>query len=249
MRVSSQSAYVLHHRDYSESSLVLEAFAIHHGRIGLLAKGARRPKSPWRGLLEPFRPLLLSWTGRGELAILTGAELERDASIVEGRQVFSGFYLNELLMRLLHRHDPHENLFAAYRRALFALSQGADDETVLRVFERDLLRELGYGLVLDREVSTESPLEAEAVYDYLPEHGPRRLAQPDAACEGVRISGASLLALAHDSLDGVDTRREVKTLMRATLARHLGDRPLNSRRLYQSIVAARLRNNERDSRS
>lgn len=247
MRVAAQPAFVLHCRDYSESSLLLEVFAARHGRLGILAKGARRPKSPWRGILKPFQALLLSWSGRGELAILTGAETERGADALAGPAVFCGFYLNELLMRLLHRHDPHEVLYGAYRQALTSLGRGDDHEVVLRIFEKHLLRELGYGLVLDHDIDNQTPLDAQAVYDYLPERGPRRVSGDEGSGEGVLIRGASLLALARERFDDENTLREVKALMRAALARHLGDQPLNSRRLYQSVVAARIRNSTRSS--
>jgi DNA repair protein RecO (recombination protein O) len=247
VRVAAEPAFVLHCRDYSESSLLLEVFAARHGRLGILAKGARRPKSPWRGVLKPFQALLLSWSGRGELAILTGAEAERGTDTLGGPAVFCGFYLNELLMRLLHRHDPHEALYRAYRQALLSLGRGDDHEAVLRIFEKHLLRELGYGLVLDYDIESQAPLDAEAVYDYLPERGPRRMSGANRSNEGVLIRGASLLALAREQLNDEDTLREVKALMRASLARHLGDKPLNSRRLYQSVVAARVRNNTRST--
>ena len=245
MRVAEEPAFVLHARDYSESSLLLEVFAQRHGRLGILAKGARRPKSPWRGLLKPFQPLRLSWSGRGELAILTGAEAEGGADGLTGPAVFFGFYLNELLVRLLHRHDPHEALYGAYRQALVSLGRGEEHEAVLRIFEKHLLRELGYGLVLDHDIDSRAPLDAQAVYDYLPERGPRRLSGEPG--EGIVIRGASLLALARERFEDEDTLREVKTLMRVALARHLGDKPLNSRRLYQSVMAARIRNSRRST--
>lgn len=247
MRVAAEPAFILHSRDYSESSLLLEVFAARHGRLGILAKGARRPKSPWRGVLKPFQPLLLSWSGRAELAILTGAETERGTDGLTGPALFCGFYLNELLVRLLHRHDAHEALYGAYRQALSSLGRGEDPETVLRIFEKHLLRELGYGLVLDHDIDSQAPLDAQAVYDYLPERGPRRISSDAGPGEGVLIRGASLLALARERFDDANMLREVKTLMRAALARHLGDKPLNSRRLYQSVMAARIRNSTRST--
>ncbi len=247
MRVAGEPAFILHQRDYSETSLTLEVFTARHGRLGLLAKGARRPKSPWRGLLKPFQPLLLGWSGRGELGILTAAEPERASACVEGAAVFCGFYLNELLLRLLHRHDPHETLFDQYRRALEALACNDPQEDVLRVFEKHLLRELGYGLVFECVAPERAPLEPDAVYDYSLEHGPRRIGPETGALAGVRIHGASLMALAQERLDDARARREVKRLMRAALAPHLGDRPLHSRRLYQSMVAARSRHSQRSN--
>src|SRR3970282_94597 len=135
MRIHQQPAYVLHHRDYSETSLLLEVFRAHNGRIGLIAKGARRASSRMRVILKPFQRLLIGWSGKGELAVLTGAEQDAGAPALAGAALYCGFYLNELLLRLLHRHDPHEALFAAYRIALDALGRGGAHEAAMRVFE------------------------------------------------------------------------------------------------------------------
>lgn len=243
MRIQQQPAFVLHARHYSETSLIVEVFTREHGRLGLLAKGARRRSSPWRGLLEPFQPLLLSWSGRGELPIVIHAEPD-GAIKLDPATLYCGFYINELIMRLLHRHDPHEALFTHYHSALAALACAAVPEIVLRLFERDLLGEIGYGLVLDHDITDNSPLMPEAHYDYLLDRGPLRLpaTELERPPQGIRLRGASLLGLAAGRLDGDAARHEAKALMRAALARHLGDRPLHSRRLYQHMLALRARN-------
>lgn len=238
MRVLEQPAFVLHARNYSETSLILEVLTPQHGRLGLIAKGARRPQSRLRALLIPFQPLLIGFSGRGELMILTGAEAEGVAYGLWGEGLYCGFYLNELLVRLLHRHDPHEQLYRAYGDALAALLHAeGGNEAALRRFEKALLRELGYGLVLDHDVSDRRPIAADAWYDYVPERGPVRVAHPEVQTkpQGVRLRGESLLAFANDELRDPRTRREVKLLMRALLAPHLGDRPLHSRRLFREL--------------
>jgi DNA repair protein RecO (recombination protein O) len=242
MRVTGEPAYILHHRDYSETSQVLDVFTPRHGRLGLLAKGARRPSSPWRGLLKPFHPLLIGWTGRGELPILTQAESNGDSLVSLGATLYCGFYLNELLLRLLHRHDPHERLFTLYSDALTRLGNGMPQEPVLRHFEKRLLDEIGYGLVLDHDVGDNSPLQPESLYDYRLDRGPLKLANPDlhTAVEGMRIRGRSLLALANDNLDtDAVALREAKQLMRMALDSHLGGRPLHTRTLFRSIITPR----------
>jgi DNA repair protein RecO (recombination protein O) len=239
VRVAGEPAYVLHHHDYSETSLVLDVFTPHHGRLGLLAKGARRPSSPWLGLLKPFHPLLIGWAGRGELPILTQAEGAGECAVSHGATLYCGFYLNELLLRLLHRHDPHERLFAHYGDTLARLNHVASPEPILRQFEKRLLDEIGYGLVLDRDVGDNAPLRPDSLYDYRLDRGPVRLAHPDlpGSVEGMCIRGSSLLALANDALDGDPVaRREVKQLMRAALDNHLGGRPLHTRNLFRSII-------------
>jgi DNA repair protein RecO (recombination protein O) len=237
MRVQGQAGFVLHARDYSETSLILEAFTPRHGRFGLLAKGARRPSSKVRGLLKPFQPLLLSWVGRGELPILTGAEVDGDAPLSSGPVLYCGFYLNELMVRLLHRHDPHETLYEIYRETLAALSRGDETEPVLRLFEKRLLGEIGYGLVLDRQIDDNAPIDAEGWYDYVPERGPTRLAEPALSrARGIVVRGATLTALARNDLNGPEVLRETKRLMRSVLAYYLGDKPLHSRKLFYNIA-------------
>lgn len=241
MRIHQQPAFILHHRDYSETSLLLEVLTVRHGRLGIIAKGARRANSRMRGVLKPFQRLLIGWCGKGELAVLTSAESADSAITPEGQALYCGFYMNEVLLRLLHRHDPHEGLFDAYQTALQRLHRDDSNEMVLRIFEKHLLRELGYGLVLDYDVADKTPIDAQAMYDYILDRGPVRLAHPQLhrPAEGVRIRGASLQALERETLSNPVVLRDVKSLMRAVLALHLGDRPLHSRKLFRRIVFSR----------
>lgn len=231
MRVSHELAYVLHHHDYGETSLLLEMFTRRHGRLGVIAKGARRARSPLRTTLIPFQPLVMGFSGRGELSTLTAAEPAGAAPTITGEALFCGLYLNELLLRLLHRHDPHERLFENYSDALGRLGEGRETEAALRVFEKRLLEDIGYGLVLDHEVQNGSPIQPEHHYRYIPERGPVNAHAADG--EGIAVQGASLLALAREHLDDTIALREAKHLMRALLARHLGERPLTSRGLFR----------------
>jgi DNA repair protein RecO (recombination protein O) len=242
MRVAQASGFVLHQRDYSESSLLLEVYTRAYGRVGLIAKGARRPSSRVRGVLKPFQALLLSFSGRGDLMLLTAAEPDGLASPLVGEALYCGFYLNELLIRLLHRHDPHEALYDRYQAALEGLAAGGANEAILRVFEKHLLGEIGYGLVLQHDTEAQ-PLEPDRLYDYVADRGPVPLRHPElrARLEGVRVSGATLLALAEEHLEDPAALREAKMLMRELLAVRLGDRPLHSRRLFQSMPARRMR--------
>lgn len=243
MRVTQQPALILHHRDYSETSMLIEVFTSHHGRFGLVAKGARRASSRTRGILKPFQPLLIGWSGKGELAVLTGAEAHGPSIELEGQALYCGFYLNEVLMRLLHRHDAHEALFDAYESSLRALRYDSNNEAALRVFENQLLRELGYGLVLDRDITDSTPISPEAMYDYVLDRGPMRVAHPELnlSVQGVRVRGSSLLALASENLSDASCLRDAKTLMRAALSRHLGDKPLHTRKLFRRVVTPLVR--------
>lgn len=236
MRVSQEPAYVLHHYDYGETSLLLEVLTRQYGRIGLIAKGARRPRSPLRAALIPFQPLAVSFSGRGDLPTLTAVETSGIAALIGGETLFCGLYLNELLLRLLHRHDPHERLFQSYAQALVRLGTDLNTEATLRVFEKRLLEDIGFGPVLDHDVQSGDLLQPEVRYRYLPERGPVAESEDD---EGIAIQGASLLALARESLEGETILAETKRLMRALLARHLGERPLATRDLFQQRVPSR----------
>jgi DNA repair protein RecO (recombination protein O) len=233
VRVFQQPAFVLHTSDYRETSLLVEAYSRNHGRIGLIAKGARRPKTGLRAVLNPFQPLLLSWSGKSDLVTLTAAEPDQSALVLNGEALYCGFYMNELLMRLLHRHDPHERLFDAYQSALVRLQTGGEYDVTLRIFEKHLLQELGYGLVLDREVTTNTPIEPDRIYNFLPERGP--VPADGGQTDGVKIQGRSLLALAAGQFNDAQELREAKRLMRSMLAPHLGERPLYSRELFQRL--------------
>lgn len=234
MRVQQQHAFILHQRNFSETSLLLEVFSRRYGRVGLIAKGARRPTSRQRGVFKPFQQLLIGWSGRGELMVLTGGEVDGANYELVGNSLYCAFYLNELILRLLHRHDPHEDLYDRYQAAIDGLGRASRQEAILRVFEKHLMRELGYGLLLEREHGDRDPIEPDAIYDYVLEHGPVRVRHPELGtrAQGVRLRGSSLLALATEQLDDSTVLREAKALMRAALAPHLGDKPLQSRRLF-----------------
>jgi len=232
-RVSLETAWILHRYPYRDSSLLLEVFSREHGRIGLIARGARSAKSRWQNQLQILRPLLLSWNMRGELGTLTGADSRGSVDVIAGRQILCACYLNELLLRLLTRHDPHPELFAAYEESLLMLSAG--EEQALRLFEKRLLQALGYGLLLEHEYDSGEPVVAGRHYEYLLEKGPVRCRV--AGDRGIFLQGSSLLALHHDSLREPQACREVKSLMRAALALYLGARPLRTREVLRQLSA------------
>ena len=230
-RVDLEPAFVLHARPWREASLIVEAFSRSHGRAGLVARGARCPKSRVRGLLQPFVPLLLSWRGRGELATLTGAEAEGGGLALVGSTMIVGFYLNELLLRFVHRHDPEPALFDHYRATLGRVAHEGDPEPALRIFEKRLLEAAGYALELEREADSGMAIEPEGRYRYTAQIGPMRWS--DDTFPGVCVNGSTLLALAREQLSGHRTLREAKQLMRSIIAEHFGGRALVSRRLWR----------------
>lgn len=230
-RIALAPAYVLQAHAWRETSSIIEVFSREHGRLGLVALGARRPRTAWRPWLRPFQPLLLSWVGGRELATLTGAEPRAAAAPLSPPALLSGFYLNELLLRLVPRHDPQAELFDHYAQALSNLATSV--RSGLRLFERELLAALGYGLNLERDAASGEPLRAGAWYRYVPERGPLQVA--DRAAAGVVVSGATLLALAAGTLSRPEQLREAQRVTRAMLDLVLDGRPLKTREVMQAF--------------
>lgn len=242
MRVELEPCVILHRRAYRDTSLMLDVFSRAHGRMGLIARGARRPKARWRGVLEPLRTLRLSWSGRGEMQTLTAAESHRAAPAPRGDNLYGAFYGAELVLRLTARQDPYPRLFDSLCELITQLASGANMAPYLRYFERDLLAELGYGILLDVETETGQPIIAAQAYSYQVEHGIRR-AQGRAELDAIEIGGAALLALANNDLHNRAHQRAARRLLGAALAPHLGNKPLRSahtlralRRLQQTGV-------------
>lgn len=231
-RVDGQAAYVLHLHPYSETSLVVDVFTREHGRVPLLARGARRPRSAMRGMLMSFQPLELGWFGGGEVKTLAKAEWLGGMPLLGGRCLLLGYYLNELLLKMLPREDAHRALFDAYAAALQALAGGAADAPELRRFEKTLLKELGYGLTLDVDMETGLPVVAEAEYTFLIERGPVRTVGADGTAT---MRGKTLLDMAADDYSDPRTRIESRQLMRQLIAHHLGGKPLQSRRVFMEL--------------
>ncbi len=232
-RVTLTPTYILHRKPYRDTSLLLEAFAAEYGRIGLVARGARSAKSSVKGLLQPFQPLLLSWSGRGELRTLIAAEAGGRPAFFQGAALAAGFYLNELMLRLLARHDPHPELFEAYDRTVGALAR-SPAEWSLRLFERDLLQALGYGLLLTHTADDGEPVRPDAHYCYHLESGPVAVGSTGG---GLPIKGTTLLALGSGGPEPAAAGLiEAKQLMRAALRIYLGDRPLASRSLFRHLA-------------
>ena len=231
--VNHQPGFVLHSHAYKETSLVAELFTRDYGRVAAVARGARRPLSGLRGLIQPFHPLLLSWYGRGELRTLHAAEWQGGLAPLSGRALIAGFYLNELVLKLLARDDPHEGLYALYDQTLQSLAAGPGAlEPLLRRFELGLLKEIGYAATLDRLAVSGEPVSAAACYRYQPGHG----VVPEDAGAGIAVSGRTLLDLAAGEFAAPATLGEGKHLMRALIQHHLGGKALYTRLLLQELA-------------
>ena len=232
-RLEDQPAFVLHSYPFRETSLVLEVFSRDQGRVALVARGARRPRSALRGLLMSFQPLSLSWFGKGELRTLHSAEWQGGQPQLHGTALLCGFYLNELLLNLLARDDPHEKLFDYYQLTLQRLASETDHAATLRCFEKHMLQELGYALLLEHEADSGKPLDPTLQYHYVIERG--AMADRDDAPEGLAVQGKTLLDMAADDYSDAVSAQQSKQLMRMLLHHHLAGKVLHTRELIKDL--------------
>ncbi len=233
-----EPAFVLHSHPFRETSLILDVFSRKHGRLAIVARGARRPKSSLRGVLMNFQPLLLSWFGKGEVRTMHSAEWQGGQPYLQGTALMCGFYMNEMLLNLLARDDPHEQLFDYYRATIYRLAHETDHAATLRCFEKHLLQELGYALALEREAGNGKAIQPEVCYRYVVERGPL----PDDSGPddgdvhtGLTVLGKTLLDMAADDYADPITAQQSKQLMRMLLNHHLGGKILHTRELIKDL--------------
>ena len=229
-RLEDQPAFVLHSYPYRETSLVLEVFSRNCGRVALVARGARRPRSALRGLLMAFQPLTMSWFGKHELRTLHSAEWQGGQPQLQGTALLCGFYLNELLLNLMARDDPHEQLFDYYQQTLQRLAHEQGHAATLRCFEKHMLQELGYALLLEYEADTGKPIETAMHYRYVIEHGVSRDAE-----QGMPILGKTLQDMVADDYSDPLSAQQSKQLMRMLLNHHLAGKILHTRELIKDL--------------
>jgi DNA repair protein RecO (recombination protein O) len=232
-RLEDELCFVLHSYPFRETSLIVEVFSRQHGRVPLVARGARRPRSALRGLLMSFQPLSLSWFGKHELRTLHSAEWQGGQPQLQGTALMCGFYLNELLLNLMARDDPHEQLFDYYRQTLQRLVHEVDHAATLRCFEKHLLQELGYALLLEHEAGSDCPIEHNKNYRYILERG--AVIDRGDSDVGLVVSGKTLLDIAVDDYSDVNSARQGKQLMRMLLNYHLDGVVLHTRELIKDL--------------
>lgn len=235
-RIELQPAWVLHARPYQNSSLLVDFFTLDFGRQRAVARGARRAGSRSRALLQPFHPLLVTLAGRHELKTLAAVETSHGALGLQGTRLFSGLYLNELLVRLLHAQEAHADLYRSYQQALVGLSADRDVISILRCFELSLLEALGYGLNLDSDCRSGEPITEQGRYLFVEEEGFERVVGTAdlPARAPVTFTGAELCALRLGDFSEPAHGRAALRLTRLALQRLLGDKPLVSRELFLS---------------
>jgi len=231
-RIQNEPAWLLHHRPFRDSSQILDILSRDHGRLSVVAKGSRGAKSKLRGILRPFLPLQLSWVIRTDLGTLTGAEMDGAPISLAGDALLSGYYVNELILNLLHRHDPQPEIFAAYGKTVEHLAASQEVAPGLREFELELLRMLGYALNLDHDTETQEPLAPELRYEYRAEQGP----VPVSDREGPMVfTGAELDAIRKQQFKDPAVLRNAGSLLRNVIAYHLGGRELKSRKVLREM--------------
>ncbi len=230
MRVEQQPVFVLHQRPYRETSVLLELLTADHGRIGAIARGVRQARPRIHaGDLTPFVEAHASWIARGELVTLSAIEPAGPARALAGPALLAGLYVNELLVRLTARGDPHPDLFARFRTLLSEIAAPTDRPAPaalawsLRRFERDLLASLGYAIECQSVVDDGTPIDPDADYSYDPEEGPRYWQRRPLS---PRVSGRALLSLATDDPPAADEARELRAMMRGVIRHLLGGREL-----------------------
>ena len=230
-RIDHEPGYVLHTYPYKETSLIVEAFTRRFGRVALLARGARRPRSAMRGVLLSFHPLRFSWSGSADLANLRDAEWAGGVPLLGGRGLMCGFYVNELLLRLLPRDDPHESLFDVYAGALAGLAS-QEVSAVLRDFEKRLLAELGYAPLLETDAASH-PIDPERLYSYEPDRGP--VPANGSRAGQVVVSGRTQLDVAAGDYARAETRDEARILMRVLIGERLHGQSLHTRSILMEL--------------
>lgn len=232
-RVEQQPGFVLHTHPWRETSLIVEVFARDHGRVAMVAKGARRPQSALRGVIMAFQPLLIDWSGGGEVKTLHRAEWMGGQPLLGGRALMCGYYLNELLVRLTAREDPHPHLYADYARTIAALGHCEPVAPLLRSFELSLLRELGYGVALEHDGDDGAPIESGTDYVYIIERGAVKVRAE--AADFPALSGQTLLDMGRGDFSRPETLAQSKSLLRMLINHYLGGQTLQSRRVLTEL--------------
>ena len=239
-RVQQQPAYVLHYRPFRDTSQLLDVISREHGKITLVARGSRSAKSRLRGVLRPFQPLRLSWFLRSDLGTLTGAEIDAAPLTLSGDALLSAYYVNELVLNFLHRHDPQPEIFDTYAQTIAALAKSGELAANLRVFEMELLRLLGYALNLEYDANLHEPIGELRNYEYRVEQGPVSVTRS----EGPMVfAGARLRDIAAARFEDPEVLRDAGRLLREVIRHHLDGRELKTRKVLLDLHRARMPKN------
>jgi DNA repair protein RecO (recombination protein O) len=234
-RVQNEPAWLLHHRPFRDSSRILDVLSRDHGRLALVARGSRSANSKLKGILRPFLPLQLSWVIRSDLGTLVGAEMDGAPISLTGDALLSGYYVNELILHLLHRHDPQPEIYSVYRATINDLKNAADVAASLRRFEMETLSLLGYALNLDHDTQSGEELSPDLRYEYRVEQGPVSIGARDGP---MIFTGRELRAIARQEFTDPATLKNAGVLLRNVIAWHLDGKELKSRKVLQEMRRA-----------
>ena len=233
-RLRLEPAWVLHCRDFRDSSQIVDVFSREHGRVAMVARGVKRPKSRYRGLLQPFSPLLLSWVNGRELATMTDAEPGEGQPLkLLGDHMLAGFYINELVLKLTHRHDPQTQIFDLYHHTLHRLAASASLAATLRQFEINFLTLLGFGLNLEIEAQTGERVQADQHYHYIVDQGPLRT--EDSAPGQLLVRGEQLQNMAKEDFSDEQTRKIARVIFASAIDVHLDGKTLKTRKVLRDL--------------
>jgi len=232
-RVQQQAAFILHHRPFRDTSQILDVISRDHGKLAVVAKGSRGARSRLKGILRPFMPLSISWVIKSDLGTLTGAEVLGRPLRLSGDALLSGYYVNELILHFLHRHDPQPGVFDVYGQTIRALaSADAEIAPCLRQFEVELLRQVGYALNLDHEYGSNNELDADQYYEYRVEQGSVAVSRSEGP---LVFKGDTLTAISEQRFTEPDVLRAANRLLRDVISFHLDGKELKSRKVLLDI--------------
>ena len=232
-RVQLEPGFVLHQRAFRNTSQIVDCITPHHGVVGLVARGSRRPTARLRAILQPFVPLRLSWQLKGELGTLIGAEGSSHFSDLPPKGVLAGFYINELVLSLMPREQANEEAFSCYSQALVDLAADPLLSRAVRLFEYRLLVALGYAPNLDHEADSGRPVEPDGSYHFETERGPSRV---QASNTPGAFSGSDLLSLHRCELNDESSIGAAKRILSGALRSQLGDRQLKSAAVLRQVI-------------
>ncbi len=233
MKINFTPCYVLHRRNFSETSFILEVFSRDYGRISIIAKGAKQSKK-YHGInFDLYQKYNISWISKNELGTLTDVDIAPSKYSFIPEKAITGFYINEIILKLLYKDEPYPELFDMYELTLNRLFSNENEKIILRYFEKILLKSLGYGISLDHDVKTGLSITSKKEYYYKIDSGPST--EISSTGESMRISGKTLFELNNETLSDTKNINEAKRLLSMVLKKHI-NQPLESRKLYKSYA-------------
>lgn len=236
-RVQQQPAFILHRRPFRDTSQILDVLTRDYGKIAVVARGSRGSKSKLAGILRPFLPLRVSWVAKSDLGTLTGAEAAGAPAGLRADALFSAYYVNELILNFLHRHDPQPEIYELYARVVPTLAGFDDVAATLREFELELLGLLGYAVSLDHEAGSQNDIDPICNYDYRVEQGPVPVERSDGP---LVFRGSTLLSIAAKQFDDPNVLRAANRLLRDVVSHHLGGKELQTRKVLLEVHRGRI---------